>query len=296
MQVPSRCRSSSLNTPALRLYDRCMVYPDAAESIPAPASAAHVTLRNATKDFRIRGGSALRAIEDVALAIQEREFVAIVGPSGCGKSTILRLIAGLDRPTTGTVSIAGRSPADYARQHLLGVAFQQHTLLPWLSVYANVALPFKVARRPVDHDRIRHLLATVGMERFARLRPRQLSGGMCQRAAIAQALALNPEVLLLDEPFGALDAVARKSLNIELQRIWQTNEVTAVLVTHSVDEAVFLADRVIVLSARPGRVVAEMRIDFPRPRTADLFRDGAFNVLTGKIEEKLIPEDSVDDR
>jgi NitT/TauT family transport system ATP-binding protein len=194
------------------------------------------------------------------------------------------------------VSIAGRSPADYARQHLLGVAFQQHTLLPWLSVYENVALPFKVARRPVDHGRIRDLLATVGMDRFARLRSGQLSGGMCQRAAIAQALALSPEVLLLDEPFGALDAVARKNLNIELQRIWRTNRVTAVLVTHSVDEAVFLADRVIVLSARPGRVVTEMRIDFPRPRTAELFRDGAFNVLTGKIEEKLIPEDSVDDR
>lgn len=263
---------------------------------PAEAGAQHVRLSHVTKDFTISKRRKLRAVDDISIDVREAEFVAIVGPSGCGKSTLLRLIAGLDVPTEGTVTIGGSSPAETAGRHRLGMAFQQHTLLPWLTVRGNVALPFKVSKIPVDHERVQDLLVTVGMERFADLRPRQLSGGMCQRVAIARALALRPTLLLLDEPFGAIDAVARKRLNIDLQGIWQSNRVTAILVTHSVDEAVFLADRVIVLSPRPGHLAAEIDVKFGRPRGDGLFHEHAFHRLTAEMEEKLMLRDYVDDR
>jgi NitT/TauT family transport system ATP-binding protein len=269
---------------------------DAAIGLANRQGPVHVRISQVTKDFRLPKGNVLRALEDVSLDVGQSEFVALVGPSGCGKSTLLRLIAGLDTPTAGTVTIDNRQPADIAKKHQLGVVFQQHTLLPWLTVRSNVELPFKVAGIPVDHDRVQNLLSTVNMERFTDLRPRQLSGGMCQRVGIARALALKPAVLLLDEPFGAIDAVARKRLNVELQGIWQRNRVTAILVTHSVDEAVFLADRVFVLSSRPGRLLAEISVKFPRPREVLLFRDSAFNDITAEIEQRLVVDDYVDDR
>ena len=237
--------------------------------------------------FGARERAAVTALSDLSIAVPTGEFVSIVGPSGCGKSTVIRLAAGLERATAGSVAIDGRPPAELARAHELGVAFQDHALLPWLSAADNVALPFRVAGRRVDHGRVGDLLKLVGIEDFSRSRPRALSGGMRQRVAIARALVLDPTVLLLDEPFGSLDAVTRRRLNIELQRIWLERPVTTVLVTHSVDEAIFLADRVIVLSGRPGKVILDEPVPFERPRQAELLLDPRLHRLEARLLEAL---------
>lgn len=227
------------------------------------------------------------ALDGVTLELADGEFVALIGPSGCGKSTVLRLVAGLDHPSTGRVLVNGRSPDELVRQHALGVAFQDHALLPWLSVRQNIALPYRLAGRAVDHGRIRTLIELVRLDGFEDSRPKQLSGGMRQRAAIARALVLEPEVLLLDEPFGALDAVTRRHMNVELQRIWSEQRHTTLLVTHDVDEALFLADRVVVLSGRPGRVLRDIRVPFPRPRTTEVMRSTTFHQLADELTEAL---------
>lgn len=222
-------------------------------------------------DYELGGGLTLTAIKAIDLKINRGEFIALTGPSGCGKSTVLRLLAGLEKPTTGQIVINDRAPSEAANQHRIGIAFQDHALLPWLTIRQNVALPFHLAKRPVDAVKIDKLLTLVGLSSFSEARPKQLSGGMRQRAAIARALVLDPEVLLLDEPFAALDAVTRRHLNVELQKLLADYPVTTVLVTHSVEEAAFLADRVIVMTGRPGRVKLERNIDIKRPRVrADL--------------------------
>ena len=246
-----------------------------------------ISLEGVTKVFPLRRGQRITALEDVSLEVRPEEFVALIGPSGCGKSTILRLVAALEAPTTGTVLIGGRPPAALAHEHRLGVAFQDHALLPWLSAWDNVALPYRATGRRPDRVRIDHLLALVGMQGFERARPRQLSGGMRQRVAIARALVLDPDVLLLDEPFGALDAVTRRHLNLELQRIWAESRITTLLVTHSVDEALFLADRVVVLSSRPGRVRLVRRLPFDRPRDRSMMRTPAFHALADELTAAL---------
>jgi NitT/TauT family transport system ATP-binding protein len=246
-----------------------------------------IRLQGVGKRFRLDDGRALQALQDMSLALAEGEFVALLGPSGCGKSTILRLVAALDTPSEGEVEVEGRSPAELSRQHRLGVAFQEHALLPWLDVAANVALPFKVAGRPVDAARVAELIRLVGLSGFEKARPRQLSGGMRQRAAIARALVLKPDVLLLDEPFGALDAVTRRQMNIELQRIWTEQRTTTLLVTHGVEEALFLADRIIVMSGRPGRVVRDLQVPFPRPRLPEVMRSPLFHQLSDELTDAL---------
>ena len=259
---------------------------------PAPtltvAPPAAVALSGVGKTFELSRGRAVSALEDLDLQVAEGEFVAIVGPSGCGKSTVLRMVAGLERPSSGTVVVEGRSPRELARSHRLGVAFQEHALLPWSSIRGNVALPFQLAGRPVDAARVDELVRLVGLEGFESARPRQLSGGMRQRAAIARALVLRPDVLLLDEPFGALDAVTRRRMNRELARIWSEERITTVLVTHDVEEALFLADRVVVMTGRPGRVRHVHRVDFPRPRDAAITRSPEFHeavdLLTGLLD------------
>ena len=242
-----------------------------------------------TKRFPISKKDTLLAVDGIDLHVAADEFVAIIGPSGCGKSTILRMIASLEEPTEGTVLVSGRPPQELAQAHRLGVAFQDHALLPWLSSWDNVALPFRVSGTKPDAARIGSLLELVGMEGFAKARPRQLSGGMRQRVAIARALALQPEVLLLDEPFGALDAVTRRRLNLELQKIWSEQAITTVLVTHSVDEAIFLADRIVVLSERPGRIKLVREVPFPRPRERDLMTTHAFHALADELTLALDP-------
>ncbi|MBK9606595.1 MAG: ABC transporter ATP-binding protein [Betaproteobacteria bacterium] len=250
---------------------------------------AAIHVDRARKTFDLGKGKSVEALAGVSLEVRPGEFVAIIGPSGCGKSTILRLIGSLEEPTAGTVTIDGRPPRELAGAHRLGVAFQDHALLPWLSVWQNVTLPLQVAGVKPDDAKIAALIRLVGLEGFEKARPRQLSGGMRQRAAIARALVLGPEVLLLDEPFAALDAVTRRYMNIELQRIWTESRITTLLVTHGVDEALFLADRIVVMSGRPGRIIENLDIDFPRPRMPALMRTPAFHALYDHLADLLEP-------
>ena len=262
----------------------------------APASAAElaagapaIELRHAGKTFATGRGRTLVALQDMSLEVGRGEFVAILGPSGCGKSTVLRLVAALEQADVGSVAIEGAAPAALAAAHRLGVAFQDHALLPWLDVESNVALPYRIAGRAVDKARVRALIELVGLLGFEGSRPKQLSGGMRQRAAIARALVLEPEVLLLDEPFGALDAVTRRHMNVELQRVWSEQRISTLLVTHDVGEALFLADRVVVMSGRPGRVVKTVQVPFARPRNPDVMRTEAFHRLADELIATLEP-------
>jgi NitT/TauT family transport system ATP-binding protein len=244
---------------------------------------AAVVLQGVDKVFATEAGDSVTALSGVDFTVAPGEFVALIGPSGCGKSTILRLVAGLDRASSGLVTVHGDDPEVLCREHKLGFAFQDAALLPWLDVRDNVALPFRLAGIARDMQRVDELIELIGLGGFEKARPDELSGGMRQRAAIARALALKPEVLLLDEPFGALDAVTRRQMNLELQRIWSAARTTTLLVTHSVDEALFLADRVLVMSGRPGHVVEEIVVPFPRPRDPLLMRDPAFHALSDRL-------------
>jgi NitT/TauT family transport system ATP-binding protein len=248
-------------------------------SPPLPA----ISLHNVTKEYRLDRGAVLRALDQFTLDVRDGEFVAVIGPSGCGKSTALRLMASLEEPTTGTVLIEGRPPDEAISARRLGMAFQDHALLSWLTVWDNIALPFRIAKRKVVAERIRSLIDLVGLSGFEQARPKHLSGGMKQRVAIARALALEPEILLLDEPFGSLDAVTRRRLNLELQAIWVRQSITTALVTHSVEEAVFMADRVVVLTARPGRIKLILDVPFARPRERELTLSPAFHGLTDEL-------------
>lgn len=246
-----------------------------------------IELSHVSKTFQLNDGRNILVLDDISLAIREGEFVALLGPSGCGKSTILRLIAALDTPGAGQVRVEGVAPAELSRAHRLGVAFQDAALLPWLSIAANISLPFRLAGHPVDQARVDDLIRRVGLADFAHARPGQLSGGMRQRAAIARALVLSPEVLLLDEPFGALDAVTRRSMNLELMRLWSTQQITTLLITHDVAEALFLADRIIVLRPRPGRIAHEVDVPFPRPRDATIMRTEQFHSMADTLTNML---------
>ena len=207
---------------------------------------AKVEIHGVSKSYALDRRDSVLALKDVNLTIEDGEFVALLGPSGCGKSTLLHLVAALEEVSTGSILVDGESPALLRDQHRLGIAFQDHALLPWLSVKGNVALPFKIAGLPVDYARVQHLIDLVGLQGFEEARPSQLSGGMRQRAAIARSLCLEPTLLLLDEPFGALDAVTRRRMNLELQQIWLEGSLTTLMVTHSVDEALFLDRKSVV--------------------------------------------------
>lgn len=229
----------------------------------------------------------LVALRPIDLSIKAGQTTALVGPSGCGKSTLLRLIAGLETPSAGTVLIDGQPPAQLLREAGLSVAFQDPSLLPWRTVRGNIELALSLARRPVDRGAIDDLIAMVGLAGFADTRPAELSGGMRQRAAIARALATEPRLLLLDEPFGAVDELTRQQLAEDLPRLWEAQGTTTLLVTHSVTEAVMLSDRVVVLSPRPAEIVADIAIPLPRPRRAQDARSPAFRELVDQVVAAL---------
>ena len=227
------------------------------------------------------------ALHEVTLAVERNEFVSLVGPSGCGKSTMLRLVAGLIAPTRGAIEIDGSRVTEPRRD--VGIVFQSPTLLPWANVVDNVLFPLRLMHElgPDSRARAESLLGLVGLEGFERRYPRELSGGMQQRAAICRALIHDPAVLLMDEPFGALDALTREVMSVELLRIWTENPKTIVFVTHSIPEAVLLSDRVIVMSPRPGRIDEVIDVPLERPRTIEVESRVEFQQCAQRIRRRI---------
>ncbi len=252
-----------------------------------------ILLRGVGKVYKTNDGE-VRALTQTDLAIGRGAFVVLLGPSGCGKTTLLRLMAGLIAPSGGTLAIAGTPLWSGPRRNAaalrnLGVVFQEANLFPWYTIERNIAMPLALRGMP-RAERLataRDLARLVGIEGFERSWPRELSGGMRQRAAIARALAGHPDILLMDEPFGALDAMTRDAMNLELQRIWQQTGCTIVLVTHSIAEAVFLADRIVLLSPRPGRIDRIVDVDFPRPRMTDIHTSQHFQSIAAELRARL---------
>ena len=247
-----------------------------------------ITLSKVGKTFDVKKGD-LVALRGVTFSVREGEFVSIIGPSGCGKSTILKLVADIYIPTTGEVVVNGRTATEARLDRELGVVFQDPTLFPWHDVLGNVLLPLKIAGRLNDSttQKAVETLELVGLGEFTKSRPDQLSGGMRQRVAIARALVLEPRLLLLDEPFGALDEITRRRMNVELLRIWASSDTSALLITHSLAEAVYLSDRVLVMSSRPGRITSEITVNLPRPRTLEMYQHPEFFELVNEVSEAL---------
>jgi NitT/TauT family transport system ATP-binding protein len=235
-------------------------------------------------------GDSVIALERVNMHVPTGHFASIIGPSGCGKSTLLRLIADILQPHSGQVMLGSDTPRAARHDHALGFVFQSPTLLPWRTVRQNVELPLDVVGRNSTRRSARstdELIELVGLKSFEKALPHQLSGGMQQRVAIARALVLTPDVLLLDEPFGALDEITRQRMNLEMLRIWAESGTTALLVTHSIGEAIFMSDQVYVMSARPGRIVSVVEVPLPRPRTLDMMRSHVFFDCVNRVRDGL---------
>jgi len=239
------------------------------------------------KRFRSKDGGEVVALHDVNFQVRQGEFVTVVGPSGCGKSTLLRILAGLAGASEGSVMLGGRQVHGPTRD--IGVVFQAPVLLPWRTVLQNVLVPAQIQGRDAkaSRERAMHYLQLVGLEQFASKYPSELSGGMQQRVGIARALVNDPLLLLMDEPFGALDAMTREGMNLELLRLKERTGATIMLVTHSIPEAVFLGDRVIVMSPRPGRVTQVVEVDLPAPRTLELINTERFGAYVSAIRANL---------
>jgi NitT/TauT family transport system ATP-binding protein len=270
------------------LTDNVVALREADRMSPASAS---ISLSGVSKVFESRHGHVF-ALEEINLSVQPQEFVCIIGPSGCGKSTILGLIAGLTKPSAGDLLINGRPISDARSAHQIGLVFQDAVLLPWRTVEENAALPLEVLKVPKAErrEKVKGVLDLVRLDGFERRFPHELSGGMRQRLGIARALSFDPQILLMDEPFGALDAITRDKMSIELLRIWEQRQKTVVFVTHSISEAAFLSDRVVVMTPRPGRIRAIIDNPLPRPRTLDM-RDGSDVIaLSRRLREMLESE------
>jgi len=253
-----------------------------------------VDIKGVSKQFQ--GGTT--ALEEIELEIEEGEFISFIGPSGCGKSTLLRIVGDLIEPTSGTVTVNGKSARQARRDHDYGIVFQDAVLYDWRTVSKNIALPLELAgwQRERRASRVAEMLELVELHGFGEHYPWQLSGGMQQRVSIARALSFDPALLLMDEPFGALDEMTRERLNAELLRIWQASGSTVVFVTHSIAEAVFLSTRVVVMSPRPGRVSRVIPIDLPQPRTGVTREEPRFFELATEVREALHLGGSIEER
>jgi NitT/TauT family transport system ATP-binding protein len=266
---------------------------EVAGSAPDHTTAALIRIAGLGKRFATRSGETVTALSNINLNIQQNEFISVVGPSGCGKTTLLRILAGLERASSGTVYsgaelISGPRPD-------AGVVFQQALLLPWDTVLSNVMLPalLKKDKSEATLKRAEHLLAFMGLKDFAQKYPFELSGGMQQRASICRALMRDPKILLMDEPFGALDAMTREAMNMELMRVWSEERKTIVLITHSIPEAVLLGDRVVVMSPRPGRISEIVEVDLARPRNLQTMGSPRFGELCDHIRSIFGAESSM---
>ncbi|MEZ4597958.1 MAG: ABC transporter ATP-binding protein [Chloroflexota bacterium] len=239
-----------------------------------------------------KGNAATQVLQDVSLAIRDGSFVSLLGPSGCGKSTLLKILGGLLEPTAGDVRVAGRPAPEAVRHREVGIVFQQPVLLPWKTALKNAAFLRELidgrSGRANATARAQELLDLVGLSHAAGRLPSELSGGMAQRVAIARALALDPKILLMDEPFGALDEITRTRMNLSLLDIWSRMQKTVLFVTHSIAEAIFLSDEVFVMEAHPGRIRERLVIDLPRPRTADTPDDPRFNEMASHLRHLLV--------
>ena len=243
-----------------------------------------IEVEGASKRYE-SAGDVVHALDSVNLTVEEGEFLSILGPSGCGKTTLLWAMSGLHPLSGGRILIKGE-PVRGPREDV-GMVFQEANLLPWRNLWQNICFPFEIKRRRPKEEAIRELLEAVGLSGFERRFPRELSGGMQQRAALVRCLAQEPKIMLLDEPFGALDPFSRDEMNLLLLDIWTRTRNTVVLVTHSISEAIFLADRVVVLSARPGRVAGEFTVDLPRPRSLDMTMTVPFLELSKAVRHAI---------
>ncbi|MEW6287708.1 MAG: ABC transporter ATP-binding protein [Chloroflexota bacterium] len=241
-----------------------------------------LTIRNLTTVFPDENGG-LRALRDVSFDVHPREFICVLGPSGSGKTTLLRIVAGLLQPTDGQVTFARR------QQPRIGMVFQQANLMPWRTVIQNIMLPLEIhgVGNHAAQKKAREMIELVGLQGFEDSLPRDLSGGMAQRVAIARALIHDPDLLLLDEPFGSLDALTRERMWTELSRIWQARQKTVIMVTHSISESLFLADRVLVLTQRPGTLKLDLNVDLPRPRRDEMRYTAHFGKLARRLKEAI---------
>ncbi|SIP96793.1 ABC transporter ATP-binding protein [Marinobacterium stanieri] len=247
-----------------------------------------VSFKNVSHEYGADKDKSVKALSDVNFDIAKHEFVAVVGPSGCGKSTLLRLLSGLLIPTSGGVEIFGHRITEPRDE--IGIVFQKPTLLPWLNIRENVVFPSRHKRGRVsrqEYERAEELIKSVGLKDFAECMPEELSGGMQQRVGIARALLMDPEILIMDEPFSALDALTREEMGFELLQIWNERPKTVLFITHSISEAVLLSDRVLIMSPRPGTLVEEINVELPRPRSSQTIRHPKFNEYTDQIRQHI---------